>query len=266
MDTLAGAAMPPLLDDDLTGRSFALLNQAERDRLAPLLRPLPWIDGLVAAVVIAPSAPDAAAGLPGKEEVEAALDWLDFIWSEENEDAVGKLTPAQSVEVVMPVMDHYCHIANALLDAPDTYRPYLAGGGDPAEAAAQWADGFRIGITLEPDAWAPLFADEDALSLLVVIFSLLRDEDMPEQMRAESPFRDMPADRREHMRRAAVEMLPEIVLALHGHALGLNDDENLDLDDDNDEAKPHVRAAPKVGRNDPCPCGSGKKYKKCCLE
>jgi preprotein translocase subunit SecA len=25
-----------------------------------------------------------------------------------------------------------------------------------------------------------------------------------------------------------------------------------------------VREAPKVGRNDPCPCGSGKKYKKCC--
>ena len=25
-----------------------------------------------------------------------------------------------------------------------------------------------------------------------------------------------------------------------------------------------VREGPKVGRNDPCPCGSGKKYKKCC--
>jgi preprotein translocase subunit SecA len=25
-----------------------------------------------------------------------------------------------------------------------------------------------------------------------------------------------------------------------------------------------VRETPKVGRNDPCPCGSGKKYKKCC--
>jgi len=24
------------------------------------------------------------------------------------------------------------------------------------------------------------------------------------------------------------------------------------------------RAPPKVGRNDPCPCGSGRKYKKCC--
>ena len=28
---------------------------------------------------------------------------------------------------------------------------------------------------------------------------------------------------------------------------------------------PIVRDAPKVGRNDPCPCGSGKKYKHCCM-
>jgi len=25
-------------------------------------------------------------------------------------------------------------------------------------------------------------------------------------------------------------------------------------------------AAKKVGPNDPCPCGSGKKYKKCCMQ
>lgn len=28
--------------------------------------------------------------------------------------------------------------------------------------------------------------------------------------------------------------------------------------------KPIVRTAPKIGRNDPCLCGSQKKYKKCC--
>lgn len=28
-------------------------------------------------------------------------------------------------------------------------------------------------------------------------------------------------------------------------------------------AAPHRREAPKVGRNDPCPCGSGQKFKKC---
>jgi len=30
--------------------------------------------------------------------------------------------------------------------------------------------------------------------------------------------------------------------------------------------KPVVRATPKTGRNDPCPCGSGKKFKKCCSQ
>ena len=27
---------------------------------------------------------------------------------------------------------------------------------------------------------------------------------------------------------------------------------------------PIRREAPKIGRNDPCPCGSGRKHKKCC--
>jgi preprotein translocase subunit SecA len=28
--------------------------------------------------------------------------------------------------------------------------------------------------------------------------------------------------------------------------------------------RPFKRMQPKVGPNDPCPCGSGKKHKKCC--
>ncbi len=34
---------------------------------------------------------------------------------------------------------------------------------------------------------------------------------------------------------------------------------------DFDESEPYIRPEPRIGRNDPCPCGSGKKYKKCCL-
>ncbi len=33
---------------------------------------------------------------------------------------------------------------------------------------------------------------------------------------------------------------------------------------DGDVAKPEPRRVEKIGRNQPCPCGSGKKYKKCC--
>jgi hypothetical protein len=38
-----------------------------------------------------------------------------------------------------------------------------------------------------------------------------------------------------------------------------------EVDESLDEQEPYRRETPKVGRNDPCPCGSGKKYKKCCL-
>ena len=31
-----------------------------------------------------------------------------------------------------------------------------------------------------------------------------------------------------------------------------------------EQSEPIVRVLPKIGRNDPCRCGSGKKYKKCC--
>ena len=38
-----------------------------------------------------------------------------------------------------------------------------------------------------------------------------------------------------------------------------------DCDHDHHHAapEPYVRNAPKLGRNDPCHCGSGRKYKKC---
>ena len=54
-------------------------------------------------------------------------------------------------------------------------------------------------------------------------------------------------------------------------------DEGMDIMDDWEEypsvypeaapwtaPQPYVREMPKIGRNDPCPCGSGKKYKRCC--
>ncbi|WP_332842011.1 SEC-C metal-binding domain-containing protein [Parendozoicomonas callyspongiae] len=41
------------------------------------------------------------------------------------------------------------------------------------------------------------------------------------------------------------------------------------IDDSEEEywepAQEPLIKGPKAGRNDPCPCGSGKKYKKCCL-
>jgi hypothetical protein len=60
---------------------------------------------------------------------------------------------------------------------------------------------------------------------------------------------------------AAVESRPAPQLledARQAYADGLADPDVVDLD-----PKPFVRQ-PKIGRNDPCPSGSGKKHKKCC--
>jgi hypothetical protein len=44
--------------------------------------------------------------------------------------------------------------------------------------------------------------------------------------------------------------------------LEVDDGDTLVIDDD----EPHINPLRHVGRNDPCPCGSGKKFKKCCLQ
>ena len=40
-----------------------------------------------------------------------------------------------------------------------------------------------------------------------------------------------------------------------------------EIEEWNDELPqlPHIKESPDIGRNEPCPCGSGKKYKKCCM-
>jgi uncharacterized protein YchJ len=51
----------------------------------------------------------------------------------------------------------------------------------------------------------------------------------------------------------------------HVHGPGCDHDHDHDHDHAHHHVRaPFVRADPKVGRNDPCTCGSGKKFKKCC--
>ncbi|MDR1204861.1 MAG: DnaJ domain-containing protein [Peptococcaceae bacterium] len=60
------------------------------------------------------------------------------------------------------------------------------------------------------------------------------------------------------------KMLRQRVKILDKHGLSPAMLENEDGESDPEPAEPIRRIGPKVGRNDPCPCGSGKKFKKCC--
>ena len=70
-----------------------------------------------------------------------------------------------------------------------------------------------------------------------------------------------------------IDFLTEKYLAIYKRIKPLidgNPDDEPDDEDfyddyaDTEVIKPFMRETPKIGRNDPCPCGSGKKYKKCC--
>ena len=49
----------------------------------------------------------------------------------------------------------------------------------------------------------------------------------------------------------------------HAQVAGMGNEE-ADEQNSTETSQPVIRSAPKVGRNSPCPCGSGKKYKQCC--
>lgn len=56
----------------------------------------------------------------------------------------------------------------------------------------------------------------------------------------------------------------KIQKAKHEDPLTHHDDHEEKPEFEHPPLTPIVREVPKIGRNEPCPCGSGKKYKKCC--
>jgi len=85
------------------------------------------------------------------------------------------------------------------------------------------------------------------------------------QIKQEDPTDAIDRQREEESARARVNYQHQSVSALSGDKGGSVDSSTTARTGKNEEKKnPFVRDLPKVGRNDPCPCGSGKKFKLCC--
>lgn len=71
-------------------------------------------------------------------------------------------------------------------------------------------------------------------------------------------------DEMEAQRQAQAEATARMAQAQHESAQNaLTDDSDEDHHQDSEHQEPIVRGERKIGRNEPCPCGSGKKYKNC---
>jgi uncharacterized protein len=107
-----------------------------------------------------------------------------------------------------------------------------------------WARGYLAGVGARTADWAPLLRNEQLVdTLLAPLFAMQPD-----------PERSGKSKLSREQRQGLIRALPEIALATKAHWQG--------------EWHPLLDApaprAVKTGRNDPCPCGSRKKYKRCC--
>jgi tetratricopeptide (TPR) repeat protein len=168
------------------------------------------------------------------------------------------------------------HLTELLLDLP--LQLSEAGAVDPALALAR-AFAFIAPDTLRGDeALILATAGRREEALLLVSSNLEQAEDIPsaeakagdvyralgEADSAEAYYRRSLAESHTSLERS--EALARLVSLLCEIGREREASDLLQLEEQRILASrpaPVVRGAPKVGRNDPCPCGSGKKYKKC---
>ena len=113
---------------------------------------------------------------------------------------------------------------------------------------AMWASGFMQGVAQRAEAWEQwLVADEDLVADLQDVSRLA----LVDPAQAE----EMGLDWEE---RLDFEQRWDLLLAVPGLLQDLN------LSRMEEAAREPIRGIPQPGRNDPCPCGSGRKWKKCC--
>jgi uncharacterized protein len=128
---------------------------------------------------------------------------------------------------------------------------------DEALDYATWCEGYIVGMELADPRWSE-YVDGDELALRLTPFFALalegaaHEEDAPEED-AHGPLDELSAEELAALVQASRERLPEAVQDVYDY-----------LAEHRPKAEPMRREAPKVGRNEACPCGSGRKFKRCC--
>jgi uncharacterized protein len=218
--------MRKLTDEGLARLDHFLVSQEDDEVMM-----VPELDGFLTGLLVCP-------------EMILPSEWLPVVWGGDGPVFEGQ---TEANEILGLIMALYNDITSRL-DDPDTYEPLIEEDIDGTFLWEFWAEGFGKAIALRPRAWST-FKDRpdddqaaDAFGMLVALATIARATD-------EDP--DLYDQLDEQVSYEAPQMIATCVMELHHDRLSGH------------QLKPRTE---KVGRNDPCPCGSGKKYKKCCLQ
>ena len=218
--------MPAFPDSDLD-RLEQYLNALER---ADSTMPLDMIQGMLAAVASAP------APIAQEKWLPEALGESHRFASEAEEQEITGLLARLAEETARQ------------LNEGEGFDFILYGPEGEEEDLASWAEGYLIGVDLSDPPWDER-ADPDDLDNMLFPFLALTGDAKEMAMKAGEEWMGEAEE---------TKVLAEIREGLANHLMDVRQfwfEKSI---------PPTVkREGPKVGRNDPCPCGSGKKYKSC---
>lgn len=179
--------------------------------------------------------------------------WMPWIWDMDEGEAQPAFFDNDEANALMQlVARHYNGVVHDFIEAPASFRPLYERGS--SWSASAWCEGFMLGVELTTEEWMPLLISQPAsmapfnrLGTVEGLEVTAKEGDADFWLGQISPSLQQIHAFWQEQRAAAPEGQVEDDFRFGTQA-----------------PMPRRRASPKVGRNDPCPCGSGKKFKKCC--
>ena len=205
------------------------------------------LDGFVAGLLLCP-------------EMIMPSEWLSEVWALDNEPAFASIEQAQNT--IGAVMSHYNRVAENLASRTKPYGIVLEHDDIQDKPFWEfWIAGFYQAMRLRPEAWETYWeADDDTTVGAMTMMSILIDIEASEST--------LPEDKQAALSDEASEIIPSLVVTMNvwlksqpparrgaGGAADWFGAANINSS---------PARSTKVGRNEPCPCGSGLKYKQCC--
>lgn len=225
-----------MADPTAVWSSFLASPQAPKTAMSPL-----ELNGYLTGIVVTPQA---APILPSA--------WMARLWGDdgpifEDEAQIDTVLGAATVHYNTLIRDIDRSLKRLETDRVVDYRPlFLSGDQKPThDAVRAWVRGFWKAMALAPETWSALAEDERTTIILAPFVGFL-DLDNLEPL-------EIPDDIDDRLDEHAA-LIPRMILVLRKLAR---------IREAAGRPAPFARQT-KVGRNDPCPFGSGKKYKRCC--
>lgn len=172
--------------------------------------------------------------------------WLPWVWDMRDGENAPEFRSEQEANRIMSLIFRYYNaIVGTFNTSPESFEPIFWEG--HRWGTVEWCEGFLTGFLFSEDEWSMLQVGQP--TWFTPFMCLGTTEGLE--------INDDHSDAEQWMN----EIKPNL-LKIHGYW------KQYEKLGPAIPAQVHhetiVRAGPKIGRNDPCPCGSGKKFKKCC--